>query len=123
MADERDPIAAMHNQGGKQDEKSDARNANYTDAHDAPDRQGVMGPGQEPQHRAPAGDGHRAPLAQETGGTPQYSSFDSKGNERVVALSTNEQGQPAKGTGPDAASAKADAEKGGSQLGDMGSDE
>ena len=122
MADERDPIAAMHNQGGKQDEKADARNANYTDAADAPDGQGVMGTGQDPQHRAPAGDGFRAPLAEKSDAPPQYSSFDSKGNERVVVLGTNEEGQPAKGVGTDAASAQADAEAGDSQLGDEGAD-
>ena len=123
MADERDPMAAMLNKAGKQDEQADASNANYTDAFDDPDGQGVMGPGQDPQHRAPAGDGFRAPMAEESDAPPQYSSFDGKGNERVVALSTNEKGQPAQGVGTDAAAAKADAEQGDSQIGDMGSGE
>ena len=123
MADERDPIAAMNNQRSKQDEKADASNANYTEAFDDPEGQGVMGEGQDPQHRAPAGEGHQAPLAEESDAPPQYSSFDSKGNERVVVLSTNEEGQPAQGVGTDAAAAKADAEQGDSQIGNMGSDE
>ena len=124
MADERDPVAAMLNkEGGKDDEQADARNAKYTDALDAPDGQGVMGTGQDPQHRAPAEDGFRAPLAEKSDRKPQFSSFDSKGNERVVVLSTNEKGQPAQGTGPDSASAQAAAESGTSQQGDMGADE
>ncbi len=123
MADERDPMAAMLNKAGQRGEESDSPDANFTDAGDTPDRQGVMGPGQDPQHRAPADEGVRAPLAQESGGLPQYSSFDGKGNERVVALSTNEKGQAAQGAGPDAASAQAQAEKGDSQIGDLGSDE
>jgi hypothetical protein len=122
VADIRDPIAAMNNATGKHDEDSDSRERNYTDAFEAPDRQGVVGDGPGPQHRAPLGEGARAPLAQETGGKPQFSSFDGKGNERVVVLSENEKGQPAQGVGPDAASAQADAESGDSQIGDMGSD-
>lgn len=121
MTDERSPTA-FHN-AGKDDEKSDASNANYSDAFDAPDAQGVMGPGKGEQHRAPADEGIRAPLAQETGGNAQFSSFDGKGNERVVVLSENEAGQPAQGTGKDAASAQAAAESGESQIGDMGADE
>lgn len=123
MADERDPVAGMLNREGKGGEEADAANANYTDAFDAPQGQGVMGTGQDPQHRAPAGDGFRAPLAEKSDAPPQYSSFDSKGNERVVVLGTNEQGQPAQGVGPDTASAQADAESGTSQIGDMGADE
>ncbi len=116
MADERDLMAAKLNEGagegggdgeGSDIRKADYTGARYTDAFDAPDRQGVMGPGQDPQHRAPAGEGVRAPLAQETGDLPQYSTFDGKGNEEVVVLGENEKGQPAKGSGPDAASARA----------------
>lgn len=36
----------------------------------------------------------------------EFSSFDDKDNERVVLLSENEAGQPAQGTGKDAASAQ-----------------
>lgn len=120
MADERDPMAAMKNREAA--EESGGHKKNFTDAFDAPDRQGTLGYGQEPQHRAPAAEGVRAPLAQESGGAPQYSSFDSKGNERVVVLSENEEGNPAKGTGPDAASAQADAAQGDNQIGDLGPD-
>jgi hypothetical protein len=111
----------MKNATGKHDENSDSRERNYTDAFEAPDRQGVIGPGKGEQHRAPLGDGVRSPMDQEA--KPQYSSFDSKGNERVVVLSENEKGQPSLGTGPDAASARAGAEKGDSQIGDFGADE
>jgi hypothetical protein len=121
MADERDPIAAMNNATGKHDEDSDSRERNFTDAFEAPDRQGVIGPGDpEGQHRAPLGEGVRAPLAQESGGKPQYSSFDGSGNERVVVLTENEKGQPIKASGPDAASAQESGEKSSDQLGDMG---
>lgn len=118
MADERDPTAAMKNREAA--EQSGGQKKNFTDAFDAPDRQGKVGPNTESQHRAAPGEGVRAPLAQESGGQPQYSSFDSKGNERVVVLSENEKGNPAKGTGPDAASAQADAETGDAQIGDLG---
>jgi hypothetical protein len=110
----------MNNATGKHDENSDSRERNFTDAFEAPDRQGVVGPGSGDQHRAPAGEGVRAPLAEESGGTPQYSSFDGSGNERVVVLTENEKGQPIKATGPDAASAQESAEKSDEQLGDMG---
>lgn len=120
MADERDPIAAMNNATGKHDENSDSRERNFTDAFEAPDRQGKIGPGADEQHRAPLGEGARAPFAQETGGKPQYSSFDGSGNERVVVLTENEKGQPIKATGPDAASAQEAGEKSDDQLGDMG---
>jgi hypothetical protein len=123
VADERDPIAAMKNATGKHDETSDPRERNFTDAFEAPDRQGVVGPGKGEQHRAPLGEGVRAPLAQESGGKPQYSSFDSKGNERVVVMTENEKGQPTLGTGPDAASAQKSAESSDAQIGDFGSDE
>jgi len=123
VADERDPIAAMKNATGKHDEDSSSRERNYTDAFEAPDQQGVVGPGEEPQHRAPAGDGVRAPLAQETGGKPQFSSFDGRGNERVVVMTENAEGKPTQGTGPDAASAQAAGESSDAQIGDFGSEQ
>jgi len=121
VGEERDPIAAMNNAAGKQDEesaagkqdeKSDARNANYTDAFDAPDRQGVMGPDNGPQHRAGPGEGIRAPFAQDTGAAPQTSVFDGKGNESVVVMTQDAEGKPSQGTGPSAGSAKSEAEDG-----------
>jgi hypothetical protein len=99
---------------------SEQPDPNFTDAYDA-ERQGVMGPGDEPQHRAPDGDGVRAGFADQTGGPPQMSVFDGKGNESVVVVGENEKGDPAKGTGPTTADALADAEKGDSQIGsDLG---
>lgn len=95
MADERDPMAAMKNREAA--EESGGHKKNFTDAFDAPDRQGTLGYGQEPQHRAPAAEGVRAPLAQESGGAPQYSSFDSKGNERGRRALRERGGQPSQG--------------------------
>ena len=52
----------------------------------------------------------RAPLATETG-VSEISVFDGKGNETVVRTVGDESGQRAQGTGPDSASAAADAER------------
>jgi hypothetical protein len=119
VADIRDPIAAMNNAKAKEEAEEAGRDANYTQTLD--DQQAVVGPNSD-NHRAGPGEGVRAPLAQESGGKAQYSSFDGKGNERVVVLGENEKGQPAQGVGPDAASAQADAEGNDTQIGDMGSD-
>jgi len=54
MADERDMMAARNSAATK--ENRSGENASLTDACDEPDRQGTMGPGTEPQRRAPAGD-------------------------------------------------------------------
>ena len=120
MADIRDPIAARNNAKAKEEAEEAGRDANYTQSLDDP--QTPVGPNSDGDHRAAPGEGARAPLAQDTGGKPQFSSFDGKGNERVVVLGENEKGQPAQGVGPDAASAQADAEGGDTQIGDMGSD-
>ncbi len=95
------------------DEQTNATpSANYTDAFDAEDRQGVMGPDTEhPQHRAGPGEGIRAPFA-EDGEAPQISVFDGKGNESVVVAGQNDEGRPAQGSGPDASSARAEADDG-----------
>ncbi len=112
LADERDLMAAMLNAKGKgdqkDDEKSDAQSANYTDAYDAEDRQGVMGPDNGPQHRAGPGEGIRAPFASDSGGPPQTSVFDGKGNESVVVAGPDEGGRLAQGSGPDVESAQGD---------------
>lgn len=108
MADEQDPVAAAAN-AGKRAERGESGKANYTDAFDAPDRQGVMGPDNGPQRRAAPGEGIRAP---ETDETPQTSVFDSRGNESVVVVAEDEQGRQSQGSGPDTASARAEAEKG-----------
>jgi hypothetical protein len=71
---------------------------------------GVAGDTDHPQHRAPEGQGVRAPYAEETG-VSEISVFDGKGNESVVRTVGDESGQRVQGTGPDSASAAADAEK------------
>jgi len=116
MGEERDPIAAMNNAAGK-DGETDAENANFTDAFDAPDRQGVMGPDNGPQHRAGPGEGVRAPFASETGGSPEFSVFDGKGNESVVVMTETEDGRPAQGTGDNADSAQNEAGSGATDPG------
>ena len=102
----------MKNNAEKEAGTTDASGRNYTDAFDVPQQQGVMGPDNGPQHRAAPGEGHRAPFAAESGGLPQTSVFDGKGGESVVVLTTDKDGRPAQGSGPDFASAKAEAEEG-----------
>lgn len=111
MADERDPIAAQKNAEGNYD-PNDPSKRNFTDAFEQPDRQGVIGPGSEPQHRAGPGEGVRAPFAHEEGGDPQISVFDGKGNEQVVVAATNKDGRPAQGSGDDPGEARAEAHEG-----------
>jgi len=119
MADEKDPIAALNNAKAKEEAESEGRSRNFTEAFDAPDRQGVMGSNQD-KRRAGPGEGIRAPFAQDTGGQAQSSVFDGKGNESVIVYGTNEEGRPAQGTGPDVASA--DAEVADGDANDPGSD-
>lgn len=69
-------------------------------------------------HRVPEGQGVSAPLAAESGGPPQMSVFDGAGNESVVTLGVNEDGQVAEGTGADLDEAMKDATKGDSILGE-----
>jgi len=90
MADESEPAAATHS-ADEAVQKNATPSANYTDAFDAEDRQGVMGPDNGPQHRAGPGEGIRAPFA-EDGEAPQISVFDGKGNESVVVAGQNEDG-------------------------------
>jgi len=110
MADEKDPIAARNNAAAKEEAESQGRSRNFTDAFDAPDRQGVVGGGKG--HRAGPGEGIRAPFAHLEGGDPQISVFDGKGNEEVVVAASNREGDIAQGTGPDAESAHAEAHEG-----------
>lgn len=121
MENERGQRPAVEENAGHGQETGDGReadyvaaytDANYTDAFDAPDRQGVMGPDNGPQHRAAPGEGVRAPFAQDTGGDAQFSVFDGKGNESVVVLAEDENGRPSQGSGPDTASARKEATKG-----------
>jgi len=112
VADELDHLAATKNAEAKEDAERDGHKANFSDAFDAPDRQGVMGSVKD-RHRAGPGEGIRAPFAQETGGQAQTSVFDGKGNESVVVFGVNEDGKPAKGVAdapPSEAEAEAEAE-------------
>ena len=104
---ERDPIAKLNNAKAKEEAEAEGRSFNYTDAFDQPDSQGVVGSSADSK-RAGAGEGIRAPFAQDTGGPAQSSVFDGKGNESVIVYGENEDGQPAQGTGPDVASAEAE---------------
>ena len=108
MAEEvQDPIAALNNAKAKEEAKDAGRKANFSEAFDPDDRQGVLG--QSPgKHRLGAGEGIRAPFAQDTTGPAQTSVFDGKGNESVVLLGENKDGAPSQGTGPDPASAEAE---------------
>lgn len=75
-----------------------------------PDR--VVGVGAEDAHRAPEGEGNRAPLAQEGAENAQFSIFDGEGNEQVVVLTDDSEGKPVMPTGDTAAEAKSKADKG-----------
>jgi hypothetical protein len=102
----------MNNAKAKEVAESEGRSRNFTDAFDQPDRQGVLsGSGDDDQHRAGAGEGVRAPFADD-GHPPQTSVFDGKGNESVVTYGVNEEGRPAQGTGPDLASAEGEVAEG-----------
>ncbi|MDQ3896237.1 MAG: hypothetical protein M3326_03120 [Actinomycetota bacterium] len=71
---------------------------------------GVAGDTDHPQHRAGAGEGVRAPYAEETG-VSEISVFDGKGNESVVRTVGDASGQRAQGTGKSSAEAAANAEE------------
>lgn len=68
--------------------------------------------------RAPAGEGVLSPSADETGGPPQTSVFDGAGNESVVVLAENKDGQMHEGTGATLEDALEDAQTGDAVLGD-----
>jgi len=110
VADESDQTTETSS-GSEGSQDNATPSANFTDAYDADDRQGVMGPDNGLQHRAGPGEGIRAPFARE-GEAPQISVFDGKGNESVVVAGENQDGRPAQGSGPDAAAAQAEASEG-----------
>jgi len=122
---EQDPIAASNNAKAKEEAESEGRGRNYTEAFDAPDRQGVLGSDPETRRAGP-GEGIRAPFAQDTGGQAQTSVFDGKGNESVVVFGENEDGRPSQGTGQDLSSAEAEVASGdahpGSGFGNLDDD-
>lgn len=78
---------------------------------------GATGSSDHEQHRAGPNEGVRAPLSRDSGGPPQISVFDGKGNESVVVVDENEEGKLSQGTGPDAASAAESAKDPGDTLG------
>lgn len=73
-------------------------------------QEGVAGDSDHEQHRAGAGEGVRAPFAEETG-VSEISIFDGKGNESVVRVAKGEDGSVVQGAGPDSEAAEADAKK------------
>ncbi|CAN5572801.1 hypothetical protein BH20ACT2_BH20ACT2_03630 [soil metagenome] len=80
--------------------------------------EGRLGDSDREQRTAPEGEGHDAPFLEDGGEHPEMSVFDGEGNEHVVVLAENEDGEVSEGTGPDRESALADAKKGDSRLGD-----
>ena len=89
-----------------------------TDARTEDGQNPVTGYSDSEQHRVPAGQGNNAPLASDTGGLPEMSIFDGKGNESVVVAATDDKGIVREGTGPDRESAEKDARNPKTVLGD-----
>jgi hypothetical protein len=56
-------------------------------------------------HRAPEGEGARAPLTSEGADHAEFSVFDGAGNEQVAVVGDDATGKPAEGTGNTAAEA------------------
>ncbi len=73
---------------------------------------GQLGSTDHPQHRAPEGEGVRSDSPN------QYSIFDGKGNETVVVVGEDEQGQRNLGTGATAADAAENIAKSDEQVGE-----
>ena len=77
---------------------------------DQPKRQtDVTGETDHHQHRAGPGEGVRAPFAAETG-VSEISIFDGKGNESVVRVAKDQEGNVAQGAGPTSEAAEAEAQ-------------
>lgn len=79
---------------------------------------GVTGSTDHEQHRAPEGEGWRAPFASDTGGVPQHSVYDGAGNEVVVATTTGPDGNIKQGTGDNFDDAMKDAKEGKGPIGE-----
>ncbi len=62
---------------------------------------GDAGTSDHEQHRAGPNEGVRAPFSTESGEEPQISIFDGKGNESVVVVGADDDGNRKQGTGPD----------------------
>ncbi|MDP9070091.1 MAG: hypothetical protein M3N68_02145 [Actinomycetota bacterium] len=74
-----------------------------------PDEGDKTGQTDHEQHRAPGGQGREAPMAQYGADHAEYSVFDGSGNESVVAVTQNDEGTIAEGTGPTSGDALKDA--------------
>lgn len=70
---------------------------------------GITGDTDHEQYRAPDGQGVRAPYAADTG-VSEISIFDGAGNESVVRVAKDEEGNVAQGAGKTSEEAEADAE-------------
>ncbi|MFN2608748.1 MAG: hypothetical protein ABR511_12805 [Acidimicrobiales bacterium] len=77
----------------------------------------VVGQSDTDTHRAPEGEGVRAPLAQHGADHPEFSVFDGAGNETVVAVTTNDDGKVVQSTGATSAEAMKAAGKQDERLG------
>lgn len=73
-------------------------------------QEGIAGDTDHHQHRAGPGEGVRAPLIADGGDAAEMSVFDGAGNESVVRLTTDAEGNTAQGTGPSSEAAAKDAE-------------
>ncbi|HEX2063389.1 MAG TPA: hypothetical protein VHE80_03095 [Acidimicrobiales bacterium] len=87
------------------------------DVHSASD-QDILGSTDHEQHRAPPGEGSRAPLASEGAEHAQFSVYDGKGNESVAVVAENEEGRTSEGVGATTEEALEDARKPGELLGE-----
>jgi len=79
---------------------------------------GITGQTDHPQHRAPEGEGWRAPYASDTGGVPQHSIYDGHGNEIIVATTTGPDGEVKQGTGDTLEDAVDDAKREAGPIGE-----
>jgi hypothetical protein len=77
----------------------------------------VTGLSAEDTHRAPEGEGTRAPFAADGADHPEFSVFDGTGNEQVVVVTQDEEGKITEGTGDTSADAMKAAGKQEEQLG------
>jgi hypothetical protein len=71
---------------------------------------GIAGDSDHEQRRAGPGEGVRAPYIADGGDAAEMSVFDGAGNESVVRLTTDAEGNTAQGTGPSSEAAEADAD-------------
>ena len=73
-------------------------------------QEGIAGDTDHHQHRAGPDEGARAPFIADGGDVAEMSVYDGAGNESVVRLTTDAEGNTAQGTGPSSEAAAKDAE-------------